>query len=155
MKNFFIFFVIIITVILQITVITKIPVFTGVFNLPYLVMLSLIFIKRKEEAIYWACVGGLLLDINSLAPFGLYTITFIFSYFLFLFVNTRLFPDPDFYIIIAIFVIASIILDIGYQIYIFDLKILLSNAIYNTVIGFTIFELLKYYYKPKEIIFVE
>ncbi len=58
-------------VVLQTAVLSYLPLFNQVPQLPFLVALSWGLLRDLEEGVIWAFVGGILLDLFSITPFGL------------------------------------------------------------------------------------
>lgn len=142
---------IILAVILQITIATKIDIYYSMINLPLLIMISLILIKRFDLVIWWVA-SGILLDLVSPIKFGFYTITFIIIYLFTSFIVKKIFYQSQFYIVILFFTASSIIIDIPFLIYHFNSQILIGNFIYNTIVGCIIYWFLKFYLEQQSII---
>ncbi len=154
MKKIINFIAIILVVMLQITIVPRLDIYYAVFNLPLLIMLSLILIKRYDLAVFWL-LSGVLLDLISPIKFGFYTFSYLFIYLLATFVVTKFFHQINLFIIIFFFVICSFVIDFAFLFYDFQIKLLLLNAIYNTFIGYIIYYFLKYYLEPQSIIKVK
>lgn len=141
-----------IAALLQISVLPHLAIFRAYPNLILIVMLSLIFIQKKDLAIWWALVGGLALDLTSSGFFGLYTATLLIIFWLFSFITKRVFAHPPLYIAAILFFTASLLLDLPWVIQYKEWTILFSQAIYNTVVGCIAYYFIGYYAKPKEAI---
>lgn len=148
------FLAIILAVILQITIVVKLDIYYAVFNLPLLGMVSLILIKRYDLAIFWL-LAGFLLDLLSPIKFGYYTFSFIFIYFVSVYLVKKFFYQMNPFVVITFFIISSFIIDLAFLLQNFQMQILFFNAIYNTLIGYTIYYFLRYYLEPQSIIKVK
>lgn len=153
MKNLLHIFFIFFAVILQISLLPQIAIFGGYANLILLVMLALIFVGRNDEAIIWAGVGGLLLEITSPVHFGYYFFPMIMIYLLVNFLVKKLFTSPAWHLSMFFFFISSVLQDV---IWIYldrsltTLLIILANAVYSAVLGVILYYFIDYYYHPKE-----
>lgn len=154
MKNIFNIIIIILVVLLQITILKDFSVFGSMINLPLIVMMSLILIKRNDLAIWWVA-SGLLLDLLSPTQFGCYSLAFVIVYLLSSFVVKRLFYELSLYLVMIFFIFGSVIIDIPFLYYNFSLQILLVNFILNTVVGCIIYWFIKFYLEPQSIIKVK
>lgn len=140
-------------VILQISLLPQIAIFGGYANLILLVILTLIFVGRSDEAIIWVVVGGLLLEATSSVHFGYYFFPIVLIYFLMIFLVKRLFANPPLRLSMFFFFISSVLQDV---IWIYldrsltTLLIILANAVYNVVLGVILYYFIDYYYHPRE-----
>lgn len=154
MKNFLNFLIIFLIATLQITLLKKFA-FGGVtFNLSLiLVVLWSILLERK--ALFWILLLGILLDLNSLTFFGLYTLGFLVIFILALFSKKLIGEVNYFSASISVFVL-TLIFDLifllglkigGFQIPPLDYfsKLILPEAIYNTLVSFPFFFLFSKY----------
>jgi len=150
MKIFINVLLIVIAVILQITFMPKIA-FLGAFpNLILLVALSLIFIKKIEEALLWIGLGGILLDLFSPVHFGVYIVSLILIFAISYYLVNYVFSDFSLFLAAAIFFISSIIFNIIFLLYTHYFNLYLLEAVYTTLLGCMIYGIIRYYYKPSE-----
>lgn len=150
MKIFINLLLIILTVILQISLVPKL-VFLGVFpNLILLVFLSLLFIGKPEESLWWAGTGGILLDVTSPYFFGIYTFSMLFVYIIAYYLTNHGFSNPSLFTAAAIFFISAVIANLIFMFYTRDYYNLLIEAIYSTLVGCIIYGLMRYRFKQKE-----
>lgn len=141
---------IIIAAILQITLVPKLAIL-GVFpNLILLVMLSLIFITRTEEALWWAGLGGIILDLVSPARFGIYTFSFLVIFAAIFYLVHNIFREPSLLISILIFIVAGLMSNLIFLIMNFQIVPFLVSGLVSAFWGIIIYSLIKYYFKPKE-----
>lgn len=150
MKNLINIVLIYIAVVLQISLMPAISFYQGMPNIILLVATSLAMINRREEALWWIILGGILLDIISAGYFGIYTLSFLAIYFMTYFLVKKIFTEPSIYLSIPIFFVCSIIVDIPWMVIDSQWQIMLADAIYNTIVGCVIYFFIRYYYKPTE-----
>ena len=150
MKLFYNLLVIIIVVILQTTLAPDMNLFGAFPNLIMIVMLSLLFIGRTEDAIWWAGIGGILLDIFSPVHFGVYTISFTLVIALNYYLVNYIFTDPTLPLAGTFIFVSSLIINFIFLLYSHYYGQYFLEAIYNTFVGCIIYSLIRYYYKPRE-----
>lgn len=150
MKFFGNFLLIILVVILQSTFVPKIIFFNSFPNLILIIALSLLFIRRTEEALWWGLIGGLLLDLISPVRFGIYTFSILTIFIIAYIITDRIFSDPTLPLSILLFFVASLLSNIIFFLLTFNYYVLISEAIYSAVVGCIIYGLIKYYFQPKE-----
>ncbi len=123
----------------------------GIFNLVLIICLILVFVGRPKEALIWAGIGGIILDLLSgVSIFGAYTLSLVVICLASSFLVKKFFTSPNIFVASIFFFFASIILDIFWLFVNFNLQILLFNAIYNTIVGIILYIFLKDYLKPRE-----
>ncbi|EKD56186.1 MAG: hypothetical protein ACD_58C00274G0002 [uncultured bacterium] len=153
MKIFIHIICIFIAVILQTTLLPQIMLLGGMPNIVFLVTLSLIFINRADEAIWWLGIGGMLLEFISPVHFGYYFFPLLIVYLLINLLVKRFFANPSWYISMIFFFIFSIIFDVIWLVYNYSIDtytIILANAVYNVILGVVIYYFFQFYYFPKE-----
>lgn len=143
---------ILLAIILQTSLLPKIDFFGTFPNLVLLIMLSLLFINRTEEALWWTGGGGILLDLVSPARFGIYTFSLLIIFILTYILVSRIFSDPSLLLAAVFFFVASLLMNLFFLFLTSYFLLLISTAIYDTLVGCIIYGLVKYYYKPKEAI---
>lgn len=141
---------IIIAVIWQFTVMPKIAINGAFPNIILVVMLALIFIKKSEQSLLWAVLGGILLDIFSAGYFGVFTATLIIIHLIFRIICRKVFASPPLYIAALLFFIASLLFDAYWVVEYRQWTIYFYQTIYNTLVGCLIYYFIGYYNKPKE-----
>lgn len=150
MKFFKHFVLIIVVVVLQISVVPNLAIAGTYPNLILIGMLVLFFSSQKTPALWWAGFGGLSLDIFSTLHYGLFTISFLGSYFLLVFISDRFISSFSFLTIIIGFFAASLIIDlIPFLVSDKNWPILVGNAIYTVLVGIIIFYFISDKLQPK------
>lgn len=143
---------IIATVILQISLVKEFSIYFGVVNLILIIMLVLVFVNRPIEALWWAGIGGIALDLVSPARFGLFTLSLLVIYYVVNLLIRKIFTDPNIIVVATIFLLSSIVIDAAWLLINPSWHILLVNSIYNTVVGSIIYFLLRERLRPREMI---
>lgn len=151
MKQIIIIFTLLFICLLEISFAPKIAIFGAIVNLPLIIMISLILIKRFDLS-YWWIFSGLILDLISPTHFGIFTISFAIIYLLFFLIIKKIHYNTDFYLVIISFITGSILLDTAFLIRNPDFLLLLGNVIYNVIVGCIIYWFIKYYLEPQTII---
>lgn len=141
---------IIFAAIMEISSAPVLSVYGGTLNVVLLAMIALILIKRFDEAVLWAGIGGVMLDVMSPTRFGIYTLELLAIYFIIYYLVRHVFFDPPLYLAILIIIAASALFNLIFIFYNFNLIIYFATIIYNTVVGSIIYYLIRSYYKPKE-----
>ena len=152
MKIFINILLIFLAAILQISLFPKISIFSALPNLIFLATMILIFTNREDEALIWAGLGGILLDLFSPVRFGIFLFPLLVIYFLTSILVKRIFTDPNLIIAASFFFLGSIFFDILWIFINPQWQIILINAIYNTIVGIIIYWLLRERLKPKEFV---
>ena len=150
MKTFLNILLVIIVVILETTLVPKMAIFGAFPNLVMLVILSLIFINRTRDALWWVLIGGVLLDLFSPVRFGAYTLSFVAIFFLAYYLVNYVFSEPSVFLAAGIFFISSLILNIIFLMYFHYFGLYFIEAIYSTFVGCIVYGLIRYYYKQGE-----
>lgn len=143
---------IIAAVILQISLVKEFSIYFGIINLVLIIMLVLVFVNRPIEALWWAGIGGIALDLVSPAKFGLFTLSLLVIYYVVNLLIRRIFTDPNIIVVATIFLISSVVVDAPWLLINPSWHTLLINAIYNTVVGSIIYFLLRERLRPREMI---
>lgn len=136
-------------VILQISLVPQLAISGGYPNFILLVSTALIFVKRETMAMLWFVLGGLLLDLHSSAPFGFYTGVFIGIYFIINFLVRRFLIDVNFFAAALLFLLVSFFADIPFLFLNFDLRILISQGLWNAFLGLVFYYFIDQYFKMK------
>lgn len=152
MKFFINLLLIIVAVILQISLVKEFSIYFGSINLILIVMLSLVFANRPTEALWWAGLGGIALDLISPVRFGLYTLSLLVIYYAINSLIRKVFTDPNIIVVIIALFISSILLDAVWLLVNPIWYVLLINAIYNTVVGSVFYFLCQDRLRPREAI---
>lgn len=153
MKLFIHLICIFLAIILQISLLPQITILGGFPNLILLVMLSLVFVGRINEAILWLSLGGILLEMVSPVHFGFYFFPLLAVFLLVNYLVKKLFTNPIWYLTLFFFFFSSLIFDLVWLFYdysVFSISVLLADAIYNTILGLVIYYFMLYYYFPNE-----
>jgi len=150
MKTFLNILLVTIVVILETTLVPKMAIFGAFPNLVMLVILSLIFINRTRDALWWVLIGGVLLDLFSPVRFGAYTLSFVVIFFLAYYLVNYVFSEPSVFLAAGIFFISSLILNIIFLMYFHYFGLYFIEAIYSTFVGCIVYGLIRYYYKQGE-----
>lgn len=143
---------IIVVVILQISLIKEFSIYFGIINLILIVMLILVFVNRPIEALWWAGVGGMALDLVSGAKFGLFTLSLLVIYYIVNLLIRKIFTDPNIIVVATIFLLSSILVDAAWLLVNPSWQILLMNAIYNTIVGSIFYFLFRERLQPRDMI---
>lgn len=143
---------IILAAILQITFIPELTIFSGIFNLIFLIMLMFVFASRPSEALWWAGLGGIVLDLLSPVKFGFYTLSLLVICLLTNYLVERIFTDPNIFVASGFFFGGSLILNLFWLTVNPSWQAFFISAIYNTVVGTIIYGVIKIYQTPREAI---
>lgn len=138
--------------ILQISFMPSLSLWHSFPNLILIFTVILIFNGRNREALYWAAIGGIILDLFSPSRFGIYLISLLVIYFVISYLVKRFFSDPNFLIAVGLFLISSAIFNIIFYIINPQWQIFLGDIIYNTIVGLIIYIALKNKLKVKDLI---
>jgi len=129
-KNFIKIFIIIFIALIQIFIMPSFAIFGNWPNLILVLAVILLFFNADPEAVLAACAGGLVLDLASPAPFGLFTILLVIITLLVKLLMSRFFNEPSLLIITLIMICV---------LFTFDAILSLVNHNFSfTVIGFNI-----------------
>jgi len=139
---------IIFAIILQIAFLPLVSIHGAYPNILLIVILSLLFIGRVNESLWWVGIGGLLIELFSTLHFGVYIISFIIIFLLFYYFINHIFSDPSLVSAAFLFFVASLMLNIVFVIITHYYFTYLVEAIYTAVVGCMIYILIKYYYRP-------
>lgn len=150
MKFIFNIILIILIVVLQTSFVPEMKIFNIYPNLILLIFLSLIFIDRNDEALWWAGLGGIFLDLTTQIHFGVYTISMVTIYIIVQYFVRRVFSDPPIILAAGIFFISSILLNIYFMVFEFSFLLIIMEATHSAVVGCVIYFLVKNYLKSKE-----
>ena len=144
-------FLILMVVFLQITLMPKIGIQYAYPNLILLAMLILIFVGRESEAIWWAVLGGIFLDLVSPARFGVYIFSFIAIFFLASFAFKNLFAQPTLVMSAGIIYLSSLGLSLILSLFTWQIHWqILIEAGYAVLIGVPLYWVTQHYLKPSE-----
>jgi len=152
MKFFVNLLLIIAAVILQISLVKEFSIYFAVINIILIIMLMLVFANRPIEALWWAGLGGIALDLVSPARFGLFTLSLLVIYYVVNLLIQKVFTDPNIIVVATIFFVSSIFVDAAWLFVNPSWQVLLINAIYNTVVGSVFYFLCRDRLRPKEAI---
>lgn len=107
MKNFFIFLILTLLVVLQTSFLPSINYLDNI-NLILILIFSFIFILGIKKALWWGLVGGLMLDLYSILNFGVITIALISSLVLTYFLFKNFFINRSFSSLIILITTATL-----------------------------------------------
>jgi rod shape-determining protein MreD len=141
---------IIIAVILQISLVPKLALFGTFPNIILLIFLALLFIGRPQESLWWAGIGGILLDLASPSYFGIYTFSMLIVYVLVFYLTNRIFSNPSVFVAAVIFFVSSLMINSIFIFYVHNYAGFLIEAVYSTLIGCMIYGLMRYRTKKRE-----
>ena len=139
---------IIFAIILQIAFLPLVSIHGAYPNILLIVILSLLFIGRINESLWWVGIGGLVMELFSTSHFGVYIISFIVIFLLFYYFINRIFSDPSLVSAAFLFFVASLMLNIVFVIMTHYYFVYIAEAIYTAIVGCIIYSLIKYYYRP-------
>lgn len=141
MKIFYQILLIIIISILQITLVPHFIIYGSIFNLIFIVILSLIFLSRFGLALWWVGLGGALLDLASPYFFGLNILALIIIYLIVGYLVYKVFHQPNILIAFAFFFIAAVVFDAILSLLLKNpiSYIIFANGFYNAIVGTIIF----------------
>lgn len=100
--------IIIILVAIQFSFISGLPWELNNFNLILIVLIFILSLGSLEMALWWALGSGLLLDIYSFSPFGVFLISLILATIVVSFLLTNFFTNRSLYSFFALTVLTSI-----------------------------------------------
>jgi len=109
--KFWHFLVIVLVAIIQTTVMHYFSIKLGMVNLLLVILIIMLFLRHFESALIWAAFGGLILDLLSSTPVGVYFFGFIIIYFgLAAFFKT--FEFEEFIVLLIIMIVVSVFFDL-------------------------------------------
>jgi rod shape-determining protein MreD len=124
--------VMVILAIVQIVILPRFSIFPGDPSLPFLFALAWSLLSNVEEGVIWAFIGGLVMDIFTIAPVGGLALTYMAAVFAVDFIRSFL-PRNRFAIPVISAVIASIVQQLLYILYI-RLFGILANTTLTTMV---------------------
>lgn len=151
-KNFLKILAILILIILQLTFLPKLMIFSSIPNLIIIVSLSLLFRGFLSDSLMVAILGGLFLDLASPLRFGIYTLFLIAIILLLNLVILKNIPEPNLLIIYFLFFLIFGILNLLIFLFIHlapNLLIILDAAL-SSLWGIVIYLLIGRLMGPKE-----
>jgi rod shape-determining protein MreD len=143
---------ILLVTIIQITLIPKLSIWQAIPNLLLIIVLAQAILLYEKEGIWWAMIGGILLDLILPLRFGVWTISLLIIFFVTSRSIKAVFTDPGPLLSILIFFFASLIYQsiISLFVWQFNLLSITTTTIFNTLIFILIyFYLLRF--GPKKI----
>lgn len=141
---------IILAVILQISLIPKLALFGSFPNIILLIYLALLFVGKPQESLWWAGIGGILLDLVSPSSFGIYTFSMLAVYIPAYYLTNRVFNNPSVFVAAIIFFVSSLVANLIFMFYTHNYSGILIEAIYSTLVGCMIYGLMRYRGKTRE-----
>lgn len=117
MKYIFFFILFLLLLVLQLTLLPRLNLFSIFPNILLAVILVLALAPDEKTALLWAFVAGFLLDIFSSLPFGIYILSFILLVWLIRVAGKNIFKVTDFSGQIFLVIFASFV----YSIFVFGL----------------------------------
>lgn len=134
------FLILILVFIVQIAIAPNLTIKLAFPNFIFIVCIALALNFKFSESLFWAIVGGLLLDVYSPMRFGINTITLIVLSSIVYFIFNKFISQPIIPVVIVAFFVMSLLFDlVPYLLYSKDLKVYFFDAIYNTAIGIVIY----------------
>ncbi len=121
MRNFLGFLLLFLATIIQISFLPHLTVLNLVPNIVLIMIICWSLTRPPDQSIIWALMGGILLDVFSSSPFGIFTLLFVLISFAISFAKTNLIGDIN--LTLKIFVGATGILT-------FNLLYLLTNKLF-------------------------
>lgn len=103
---------IILAVLLQISLINRLPLGFGYVNLLLVLLVYLLILLGPKPALYWFIGSGWLLDILSFNYWGLHLAASLLIYFLAVFLLTNVFTNRSLYSLIILVVAATLTYDL-------------------------------------------
>ena len=94
--------------VVQTAVLPHFPIFGLVPQLPFLVALAWGLLRGMDEGIVWAFVGGLLLDLFSVAPVGVTSLSYMLAIIAVIWIENAM-PADRFFIPVIMAVAATVI----------------------------------------------
>ncbi len=114
--KFWSFLLIVFLAIIQTTIMHYFSIKLGMVNLILVIFIMMLFLKHFESALIWAAFGGLILDLLSSTPSGMYFLGFMIIYFaLALFFKT--FEFEEVIVLLIIMIVASTCFDLFSLVY--------------------------------------
>lgn len=153
-KNIKLILLILLICLLQISIAPNISILEAFPNLNLIVLVILLLCSRYKEALVWAIISGLIIDIYLDINFIYYTLGFLLVFILFYFIFKKIISTPILPIVILAFFLSGLLVDFlpmylnqkNYFIYIYC-------GIYNTLLGVIMYYLLVDIVKEKENIY--
>ncbi|OGD67374.1 hypothetical protein A3F08_02620 [Candidatus Berkelbacteria bacterium RIFCSPHIGHO2_12_FULL_36_9] len=125
--------------------------YSGVYpDLILIIVFSLIFIGREDEAVFWALIGGVILDLFSPLRFGIFTFSMLILFLGVRYLVKHIFSDPSLIIALLFFFSGSILLNYPFAVLTSQYLLLLFQGLYTLIIGGIIFGFIKYYLTQKD-----
>lgn len=153
MANLIQLFFIFLAAVLQISLMPSLSISSSQANLILLVILSLIFISRRKEALWWVIGGGILLDLFTSLIWPINLLSYLLIYVLIVVLLDRLIANLRWYIVILMVFLSSLIFDLPFYLIRGDYhsySLMFFDAIYNVILGLIIYYFFSYYYSPKK-----
>jgi rod shape-determining protein MreD len=141
---------ILLAVVLQISIMPNLAIWQVFPNLILISTVILIFSGRDKEALYWAALGGITLDLFSTFHFGIFTVSLLIIYFLISYLVKKFFSDPNFIIATGLFLISGVIFDLILFIINPQWQIFVGEILYNAVLGVLLYSIFKNKFKVKD-----
>jgi len=143
MKNFLVILIFILAIILQVSAAPFLVVFNTGPNLILILILTLVVLKTFEKTWWMVVLTGFLIELFSGLPFGLISLSLIGSVYLIDWLNRNVFSTTNFWTMISLIILGSliysiliIILAILFQIdLILNLQHLFIQLLYNLIMA--------------------
>ncbi len=95
---------------------------------------------KYEEALLWAGIGGILMDLYSPLHFGVYTFSYLVVYFISYLVFTKFISEQAFFVVIPSFFIGYLLAEIiPFMIEHGSYSIYFASALYTAILGTFVF----------------
>lgn len=147
MKNFLVILVFILAIILQVSAAPFLIVFNTGPNLVLILILTLVILRTFKRSWFIVVLTGFLIELFSGLPFGLISLSLIGSVYLIDWLNRNVFSTTNFWAMISLIILGSliysiliIILAILFQIdLILNLQHLFIELLYNSIMAIIFF----------------
>ncbi|MCP5100381.1 MAG: rod shape-determining protein MreD [Chloroflexi bacterium] len=101
--------------ILQTAVLPFFPLFGLIPQIPFLIALSWALLRGVEEGIIWAFVAGFFLDLFSIIPMGVTSLSFVIAIFAVIWIQDA-FPSSRFFLPIILGVVSTLVYLVVYAV---------------------------------------
>ncbi|TSC92786.1 MAG: rod shape-determining protein MreD [Candidatus Berkelbacteria bacterium Licking1014_7] len=134
MKQIIILLLAFVAIMTQVSVFSRLSILSNI-NIFLLTMIFLIFLKKENQALWWAGFGGVFLDIFSGLRFGIYTLIMICLWWLAMILRNKYFSQNLLSIIWIIFLaqiifsVPTFILDISWWVFLETIFVNIAIAI--------------------------
>lgn len=112
MKRFFLVFILVLSLFLEVGFFTNLKIFGVVPNIFLMLLIALSFIIPEEELLYAAFFGSLFLDLFSSSYFGFQTIIILFIIFIVMLASYFIFSTVNVFLLIILATISTVFFEV-------------------------------------------